>query len=932
MLNAPHTLGSLPIHIHIHIHIRRLAMIALFTAAMTGCGKDPMKSGNEFMAKGEYASALIEYRNAVQAQPDSVEARLALADALEHAFDPAGATEHLRKAVERGGDADALLPRIAILMLERGELEPIVRQFKDRRLKSPEADSNLRAAVAIAYVSQKRGTMAEEHLKGAVVSTPAVKLANAQILLANGKADQALAELGSEATGPIASWWTLRALSRIYSATGNSAKALETIKRAYDTASWHRGLMGEYGESLIAAGKFTEAIPLRDKLGKLAPNYFWTHYLNSVILAREGKTEASHAAALKVLAVSPDHLPAALLAASAELEKGDVLMADNRLRKTLSLNPYSLPALQLEAAAQLRLGKTTEAAETIRRGLSVSTDDSRLLSLKADTEIRRGAIKEATTTLEQLVSKHPSDAPSLLRLSELKARQGSKEAAAKLLDRATEAGKDNPVIRDQVIAIALRMGDLAKVRQLADHAMKTRPQDPQSYLTLAAAEASQKNPAGAWKATLAALDLKPDFNAGLTALAKMAKEPDQRRELLARYEKAVATTTTSPQTYLAYASLLRNDEKSRPNVIQLLEKGIAALPAATTLREALIEEQLLVGNADSALSVAQTGAAINNAPPGAAALLANTYDRLGKTALASEAYRKLVASYPQRADWKLKLAELETGANRNSQASTLLRSLIADRPFDSAAYIALVRLTARDNPREALSVARELGQHEQHKLTAMLLEGDLLAQAGKIDEALKQFGATAKAGATPAASLRIVGLLDRTNRGAAADDELMAIQRKFPDDPSVLGYAAQRWQAQGKTDKAVELLQKIAAKDPHNPIVLNDLAWAQIQAKRPEALGNARKAAQFMPNNPNVLDTLGMAQAFAGKREDSIATLRMAVNLAPRAALARLHLAEQLTASGDNKAASAILASIDINQLSKSEQATLARLGTPPEK
>ncbi|MDO9197240.1 XrtA/PEP-CTERM system TPR-repeat protein PrsT [Rhodoferax sp.] len=909
-----------------HKRLRALLLVPALAALMAGCGQDPMVAGKEHMTKGDYAAAVIEFKNAVQAKPDSVEARLALADAFEHSFDPANTEQHLRKALESGGDADQLVPRIATLMLERGQLEPLIREFKDRHLKTPEAESTLRALVAIAYVSQKRSPLAEEQLKTAPNSTPAVKLARAQLLLAGGQADLALTELNASPSDTAASWWTLRALSRVYNAVGNPAKALETIKKAHDAAPWHRGLIGEYAEALIAAGKIEEAIPLRDKLKKLAPNYFWTHYLNAVILAREGRSEDSHAAALRVLAASPDHLPAVLLASSAELQKGDVLMADSRLRKILKQYPYSVPALQMQATTQLQLGKPKEAADTIRHGLTVAPSDVRLLSLKVDTELKSGETSKAVTTLESLIATHPKDAPSLLRLSELKARQGNKQGAAALLDRATEAGQDDPMVRDRIISIAMRTGDTARVRQLADHALQSRPQDPQSHLVQAVALGYQNDTAGAWRATLAALDLKPGFDAALMALANMAKEPAQRQELRARYEKAVESKTSTAQTYLAYATLLKADESSKTGVVPLLEKGVAAQPASSVLREALVQEHMRAGNADTALSVAQSGAAVNNAPATATALLANTYERLGKSELATETYRKLVSGYPQRADWRLKLAELEIAANRNAQATTLLRGLMTERPFDSTAYIALARLTVRDNPREALSIAGELGKLEPHKLTAMLLEGDVLAESGKPDEALKQYSKAAKAGADPAASLRIVGLLDRTNRGASADDEMASSLRKFPEDAGVLGYAAQRALTQGKAGKAVELRQKIIAKNPRNAVVLNDLAWAQIQARQPQALDNALKAAQLMPNNPNVLDTLGMAQALAGKRDESIVSLRTAVNLAPTAALPRLHLAEQLLAAGQGKVAASVLAAVDSKQLGKTDQATLAQL------
>ncbi len=905
-------------------HPRLLALV--FAALLAGCGQDAMQSGADYMAKGDYGAAVIEFKNAVQAQPESVPARLALADAFEHTFDPANAEQHLRKAVERGGDANQLLPRIATLMLDRNELEAIVREFKDRTLTQPEAQSNLRAIVAIAYVSQKRLPLAQAQLQAATLDTPAVRLAKAQLLLSAGSAQQALTELNGIAPDAGASWWVLRALSRVYAAVGNPTLALQTIAKAYQAAPWQRGVMGEYAESLIAAGRLEEAAALRDKLVKLAPNYFWTHYVNAMLLARQGRSEESHAAALKVLAVSPDHLPAVLLAASSELQKGDLQMADSRLRKILKQNPYSLPALQMQASTQLQLGRPTEAAETIRRGLSVAPDDTRLLFLMAESEMKAGSLAKASATLEALLAKHPTHAQSLLRSSELKAAQGDRLAATALLDRAEVVGKDDPQVRDQIMSAAMRMGDGTKVRQLADYAMQSHPQDPQSYLVQAVALGYQKDLPGAWRATLKALDIKPSFDAALMALSRMAVEPAQRQELRTRFEKAIASKTSSASTYLAYAALLRRDPQSRPSVIALLEKGVAEHPSSTPLREQLVEEQFRSGNPDAALSVAQTGAAINNAPPTAGALLANTYERIGKTELAAQTYRKLVASYPQHTDWRLKLAELEVGLDGKVQAIALLRGLMTDRPFDSTAYIALAMLVARDNPGEALSIARELGLSAPHALAALLLEGDVLAQSGKSEDALKQYAKAAKAGAVPAATLRMVAVLDRSGRGASAEEELTGALRKFPDDGMVLGFAAQRALAQGQAGKAVAWQQKIALKNPNNPVILNDLAWAQLQAGMPQAIDTAKKAAQLLPDNPRVLDTLGMAQAMAGQREEAIANLRMALNLRPVSSLPRLHLAQQLLATGERKAAASVLAPMDEKQLAKADQAVLAQL------
>ena len=907
-------------------HFRKTLLVVAMTSLIASCSQDALVAGKAFMKSGDYAAAAIEFKNAVQAKPESVEARLALAEALERTYDQAGAEQHLRKAASQGGDSDTLIPRIALIMVERKESAKVISEFKELRLSTPEADSNLRGIVTIAYADQRQYPQAEAHLQGATMNTATVQLARAQLLLAKGKKAEAIAALDSSLADANASWWTLRALSRLEQATGNQEAAFELMRRAYEAVPWHQPVMGEYAEFLVGAGKLDEAVAIRDRLRKVAPRYYWTNYVDALILARQGRQEDSLAAALQVLAAAPDHLPATLLAAQAELQKGDVMMAGTRLKKIAAQNPYSLPTLRLLAQAHLRQGQAAEAAEVIARGLGAAPNDPTLLSLRADGEVMRGASGAAMATLERLSAGAPDNPAYLLRLAQLKARSGDQAAARKLLDQATETGRNNPLIRDQLVAIAMDMGDLPHIRQLAEYAVKSHPQDPASHLTLAAARGMDRDNAGAWQATIAALDLQPAYQPALNALTLLAREPKQRDELRARYAKAIQAKPTSDQTYLAYSELLQQAGTDRASITALLEKGVAAVPASTALRAALAQELLRAGKADVAISVAQTGASANNAAPDAVALLGSLYETVGETRLATETYRKLAANYPQRADWRLKLADLEAAAGQKKEATSLLRALITDRPFDPAAYIVLARLTAPDNLQEALSVARELGARESNKLTAMLLEGDLLASHGQNDDALKQFAKAARAGALPTAQLRIVQVLDRSGRQPAADQELADALKKFPTNPEVLGFAAQRQRAQGNPAKAAELLQAMADRNPDNPMLLNDLAWAQVEAKLPDALKNASRAAELAPNSPAILDTLGMAQAQAGKQAEAIASLRIAVSLAPLQAAARLHLAELYLAAGDRKEASRLLLPLEGKKLGSKEQEIFKRL------
>ncbi len=112
----------------------RLAIVIAAFALLGGCGSqsDYASRGQKYLEGGQYREAVIEFKNAVQAEPGSARARVLLADALERTHDLAGAEQQLRKAIEAGGD-DKLVLRIASIQLDRTEFDKLVREFRDRR-------------------------------------------------------------------------------------------------------------------------------------------------------------------------------------------------------------------------------------------------------------------------------------------------------------------------------------------------------------------------------------------------------------------------------------------------------------------------------------------------------------------------------------------------------------------------------------------------------------------------------------------------------------------------------------------------------------------------------------------------------------------------------------------------------------------------------
>jgi predicted Zn-dependent protease len=148
---------------------------------------------------------------------------------------------------------------------------------------------------------------------------------------------------------------------------------------------------------------------------------------------------------------------------------------------------------------------------------------------------------------------------------------------------------------------------------------------------------------------------------------------------------------------------------------------------------------------------------------------------------------------------------------------------------------------------------------------------------------------------------RKVRLLDQSNSSILASAQISKWLADHPNSVVGLSLAARRASARQDYVAAAKYLEAIVKIDPKNPVALNDLAWAYVMAKDQKALLVAKRAVEFAPSNAVVLDTLSQAQLGAGQKSEAIATARQALALDAKSPFVRLHLAEIVMESGDQK-------------------------------
>lgn len=901
-----------------HVKSRQLVLAAmsmsLLVGLLSGCSKsssDYVAEGKVFLEKGDLNAAVISLKNAVQTDPADAQGRFALAEALERNGDLQGAEQQLRRVLEQGGNADDLIPRIGVLLLDRSENALLIRDFGKRELKSPAADADLRAQLALAHVGLGQVNDARTQLSRAKEKTAAIHLANAQINFAEGKRTEAAAEMAEVLKSDKAPWWVTRAASRAFVATGSQDQALDAIKRAYDAAPMHRGVIGEYAELLIAANHRADAKGLLDKLRKLAPTYYRTQYLDALFLLEEGKVDQAYTAATKVLAALPNHLQSQIIAANIELDRNELSSVESRLKKIQLASPDSLEGYRLRAELEMRRGNIPAASAALEKALRRVPGDRGLLVLSANVAWSKGDKGTAITQMRQATEKEPPRAELLARLAEMLSGAGQIAEAQKALDRSIALASDARAT-GVVFNTAVRMKEVGRARALAEAEASKRPKDPEPQLWRAVVMGMSGDEAGAYAQTLHILDLQPDYYPALRGLALGAAAAERRDEYGRRLQKAVDVGSRDARVYFDRIQFSRRTGKDIDKIGTVFDKGLVALPESISLRDAAVRYWISQGAKDKILAVAKDGEARLPDSPEMAVLVAQSNEAVGNLEQAVAQYAKLATRYPERVDWGMRQAEVLIRVGKKPDAMDVLKKLVNQRPDEPAPYSMLAGLQVSQGlAKDAEVTATMLRDRPRLTAAGALLLGDVYARTDRKPEAIKAYIEAAKAGEEEAALIHKVALLDRTNGQGVATGELETWLAAHPKDITVRSFAARREVARKDFAKAIRHFELLLGILPNAPGVANELAWLYLETQNPKALAMAEKAVGQAPDNPLILDTLGMAQIGAGKMADGIATLRTAVELAPTVLIVRLHLGEALLADGKKSDAASVVKTIE---------------------
>ncbi|MFT7337836.1 MAG: tetratricopeptide (TPR) repeat protein [Marinobacter maritimus] len=836
---------------------------------LTGCNNNTDSSealshvtrAETYADQGQFRSALLEFKNAIQKDPNNVQHIVRLADLYLQVGAAKEAAELLAPWMNEKPEAVALT--LARAYVEQGKHLSAVETLALQTPSSPE--DQLEASLIRAEALRKSGELAEAlALYNNLVTsnssnTEAVTgLLQTHINLGNTQqaAETADEWLAGNEQAPEVLYWKGVAQYR-QNLLEQSAATLTDAVGVLPTSDLflpiRRNVLAALSRVLTEQGKITEAQIYNQILAENV-NTGAREQGEAVIAAlKEHNFEEAKTILRDSLKLDPENEQAAMLlgaisAGTGELDEGAQLLTEN-------LDPETTPTQFIRAAtmAQIDTGDREAALKTLDRAIKARPNDNELLAMHGILALSLPEHEnDGIASLSKAISNEPERVRLRLALARHYLQNQQAEQALGQLRMAFTANPADWATTSTYMNVLIQQGEKQEAGEIRDSLINGYGDHPQAVLLASLADAKLGNP-----------------DEAVTRLEKLVKDSPQLQ---------------APK--VALASLYAQTGKR--------ESAVNLLVEAATLTPDVIRPLQQAGQIYT---------------------LDHTTDE-AQTWLADVA--KAHPELKQNTDTLIALIDINRGELSEARA-TLLPLKDSDSATVKRAYaqllVAEAQAAASDKKwAEARAKVAEAIALEPENLGFALLPVGIAQMEGKLEEALSALDAVEKTfGEVTATRLSRAQLLQQQQGSEAAYEYLSESWQATKDIqlmPSLLGLAkneapdsldglTESWlnetpqnlaalmaraewlMTNNQETAAANHYEQILAKQPNNVAALNNLAWVLREQNPGRALKLSRQASELTPNSPAVMDTYGWVLHLNGKHAEAKAAIEKALSLAP---------------------------------------------------
>ena len=892
-----------------------LAWAPAAALALASCSGDSVESllaaGKAHAAKREHQAAVIQFKSALQKDPQSVEARYLLGKALLDAANPAAAVVELSKALDQQADATKVVPELARAYLLVGDYKKITSLYGEMTLADAKAQASLKSTVATAWAGlgdRSKTLAAVDAALKAVPDFPPALVLQARIEAGRGQFDKAtqLVALALQRDDKLHDAWHLKGeiLALVNkdekAATDAFQKAL-AIEPAYIPS--HLALAAQRLRARDLNGAQAQA----DQLRKVLPKHPQTVLLDTRMAFAKEDFKKARELTQALLRLAPNSSEILYLAGAIEQQLGAVVLAESHFAKALQINPDLQAARRHLAQVYLQVGQPARALDILQPLMAAGTPDATLYALAGMAYLSVGNPVSAEQAFRQALSIKPdlNRVKTALALSHLN-RGDAQTAFNELQTIAAESGQDT-FASQAIISARLSRREygeaLAEVNKLvAKDGGKATTLELRGRIQLL-----RQDLVAARADFNAALKADPTLFAvtvNLASLDILEKNPAGAR---ARLESSLQQEPRNYHARLALGGLRLGQGAPTEELRTLFSEGIKLSPAEVSLRLALVDYLVSKRQFKDALAAAQEAVLALPGDPKLLDALGRAQAEAGDIEQAISTFRRVADADQRSAAPHLRLANIYSASNRKPAAEIALRKALELEPNSDPAQQALASLMLSSGRlKEAIELARKMQAQRPSAVSGYAFEANVHLQQKNPDQALATYkrGLAVKDHA-PELALQFYLTLQRNGRSAEGDRFGADWIKSHPEDWAFDYQLAVTALRRGNFEQAETRLRRIVELKPKAALALNNLAWAIASRGQPGGSEFAQRALKLVPDNPAFMDTLAFALWAEKAPAQALEAQRRAVEMAPTEPAFRLSLARMALEAGDKTLARA---------------------------
>lgn len=579
-------------------HRAFLLLIILATALQAGCGGAEarklkhMQRGEAYVAEKNYEKARVEFRNALQIDPQNAQALFMSAQVAEHLNDLRAATGFYQAAIEADPAHAKAIANLAKMYVFAGAPERAMEMVEPALAKAEDADLLTVRGAARMKGSDVAGALADA--KRALELDPDND--NAIALLASihrESGDNAAAiKLLQDAIGRRPDNTELRlVLAQLYAQLEDRAGAeveLVQIVKLNPAEQSHRYRLALFyirGKELDKA----EAV-LREAV-RMQPDASEPKLALTDFLASQRSRELAEKELKAFAAAEPDEGQLRLGLGAFYERGGKSELAEVAYREVIERDPEEAPALAARnriAVMKIAARKYDEAQALLTEVLDQNPRDNDALVLRANIALAGNEPAAAIADLRAVLRDQPTSTGVLRGLARAHLQNNEPALAQDYLKRAVEANPGDIDARIELGQFLSRQGDHQAAGQLLERVVIDSPQNPQAREALFRAQVLALQ----WdRARRSAEDIKllrPDLSVGFYFAGLVEQGQGRFQQSIGEFEQALAR---QPDATEPLAALVRSElELKKPEAaIQRLRSVADKFPENAVARNLLGE-------------------------------------------------------------------------------------------------------------------------------------------------------------------------------------------------------------------------------------------------------------------------------------------------------------------------------------------------------